>query len=440
MIKLLPFSLILVILFHGATHGQEEQLPLVDSLGIIDTIIVAGNTKTEAYVILNEMTLKPGSVASHQAIEFDRNRIYSLGLFTRVDIDYDTLEGQRFLFVDVSERWYLIPVPIFGFRDGDPKKPYYGIGVLHSNVAGRNQKLFVSAVLGHNPSYSLFFSDPLFDRENSLYWSASTSYSRVRNRSVIEAAKSGRFDELHFDVGGTLGKRLTLYQTLGISLGYHIVTFTDNEPGRTVSGTGRDSYVYSSLSYLYDSRDLREYAANGFFMSLYLSKPGFGEADVNFTRFGADLRKYIPLPLDLTLATRAHGTIVSGGVVPTYSRVYFGYGERIRGYFKNVFEGENMLGGTVELRYPILKARTINVSMIPLPREFSVWRFGISLALFGDTGVTWFRGERLARGDFASGYGGGIHFLLPYGIVVRTEYGFNEFRRGEFIFDVRTSI
>jgi outer membrane protein assembly factor BamA len=132
--------------------------------------------------------------------------------------------------------------------------------------------------------------------------------------------------------------------------------------------------------------------------------------------------------------------VVSGGTVPTYGHSYFGYGERIRGYFKDVFEGEDILGSTVELRYPLFGPNTYRIQSLPLPPEFSVWRFGISLAIFADAGTTWYRGEKLTFNSFHSGYGGGVHFLLPYGYVVRVEYAWNDYRQGEIVFDLRGSL
>jgi outer membrane protein assembly factor BamA len=127
-------------------------------------------------------------------------------------------------------------------------------------------------------------------------------------------------------------------------------------------------------------------------------------------------------------------------MVPVHSHVYFGYGERIRGFYNKVVEGEDIAGATVELRYPVLKARTIRFTAIPLPEEFSVWRFGISLALFADAGSAWYRGDTMTLGSFESGYGAGVHLLLPYGAVVRLEYARNEYGRSEFIIDLRGSI
>lgn len=435
------FLLLLSLCASASSYAQVDSVrEPTRSLGIIDTIIVSGNEHTKGYVILNEMTLKSGSEATPQAIEFDRNRIYSLGLFTRVDIFYDSLEGIHFLNVDVGERWYIIPVLLLGFRDGDAKKVFFGGGLLHNNFGGRNQKLFASVAFGYNPSLSLFFSDPLIDRDNGLFFSGNLSYSRIRNQSKVEAALTGDFDERHYDINATLGKRFSLYASSGITFGYQIVEVDDYQPGRTVSPTGHDRFLYGTLSYAYDSRDLREYASHGQFISWYVTKYGFGESEVSYTRFGADLREFIPLPLDLVFAGRVYGSVISGGLVPTYNRTYFGYSERIRGYYTTVFEGENLFGATAELRYPLLRARTIIADFLPLPDQFTVWRFGISLALFTDAGVTWFRGDKIQLRSFASGYGAGIVFLLPYSYVVRTEYAYNEYFKGQFILNLRGPI
>jgi outer membrane protein assembly factor BamA len=118
--------------------------------------------------------------------------------------------------------------------------------------------------------------------------------------------------------------------------------------------------------------------------------------------------------------------------------VFFGYGERIRGHFKEVFEGESIFGATAELHLPLLEPRYFRVGF--LPKEFSVWRFGIVAAAFADAGTVWFRSMPVALDRFLRGYGIGLHFLLPYSFVLRAEYAINEVRKGEFIFDVGAAL
>ena len=434
------FSLSVLWLFTLPGIAQEQpSVPPDFSYGMIDTVRVTGNEKTKEYVILDEMVLRPGMEATQQEIEFDRNRVYKLGLFNRVNMWCEMVDGKLALNVDVSERWYIIPLPVFGFAEGDVKKPFYGGGVLHKNFQGKNQRLFGLVTFGYNPSLTLSFQNPQISREHNLYFSTSLSYSKVRNKSEIESSVSGDFDEKHYNINAALGKRMNLYENLGISLGYQIVEIDEFREGRTVSSDGRDAFLLSTINYGYDTRDLRDYPSKGYFLYLAATKYGFGEADVNFTRFNLDTRFYVSLVRGLVFAMRTHGTIVSGGEVPTYARAYFGYGERIRGYYNTVFEGENLAGLSAEIRFDLLSPRIIHFTAISLPEEFSIWRFGITLALFGDTGVTWFREEPVSFTDFASGYGGGIVFLLPYDIVVRTEYAWNEIHQGQFILGLEAS-
>jgi len=436
----LLFLLVPAALLAATARSAPADTTRVPVLGIVDTVIVGGNEKTQAYVILDEMTLRPGSPVTAEAMEYDRLRIYSLGLFTHVDIMYDSVKSVHFLYVEVRERWYIVPIPIFGFRDGDPHKIFFGAGLLHYNFRGRNQTLYGSLIFGADPSVAFSFTDPQIDRANNLFAAASASYSRVKNRSVVQSELTGDFYERHIDLNGTIGKRFTLYESGGINAGFHDVDVTSWLPGRTVSPKGTDRYIYVTASYYYDSRNLKEYATSGTMLSLYVTRNGFGESAVGYTRFGADAREYLPFAPGFSLATRLFGSVVSGGIVPTYAHTYFGTGERIRGYYRVVMEGENIAGGTAEIRYSLLDPRTFYFSAVSIPSEFSVWRFGISLVLFTDTGTTWYRGDRLQVASLATGYGAGVHFLLPYSVILRTEYAWNLYGTGQFIIDIRGNI
>jgi len=439
LICLLKYAIFLLGALPLFAQTDSLHFPIAEPFHV-DTIIVSGNEKTKDYVILDEMTIKPGTIATPELIEFDKKRIYSLALFTHVEILADSLEGKHFLFVELGERWYLIPQVMFGFRDGDPKKPYYGGGFLEYNFQGRNQKLSGALIFGYNPSLGFNFRDPLINREYRLFFSSGITYSRIRNKSVIESAITGDFDEDHYNANITIGKRFTLFESFAVNFGFDMVQIDSYRPGRTASPDGKDAYIYATGSYANDTRDLREYPANGSFVNFFLTKYGFGEAMLSYTRFGTDLRTYVPLPFDFTLAGRAYGNLAFGTFVPSFGRAYFGYGDRIRGYYKEVIEGEDLVGTSVELHWPLLPARTIHFTAISLPEAFSVWRLGISLALFADAGATWFRGRPVSFSSFASGYGGGIHFLLPYSFIMRAEYAWNDYGKGQFILDFRTSI
>jgi outer membrane protein assembly factor BamA len=110
-----------------------------DSTMVVREIQVLGNQTTKEIVITREMLLKPGEPVTQEAIEHDRQRIYNLRLFNRVDVEVvPETETEATIFVIVHERLYFFPYPILGFRYRDIKNFYYGVGLTHQNLAGRN--------------------------------------------------------------------------------------------------------------------------------------------------------------------------------------------------------------------------------------------------------------------------------------------------------------
>jgi len=209
-------------------------------------------------------------------------------------------------------------------------------------------------------------------------------------------------------------------------------------PGRTISPDGRDRFPVMSLGYAYDTRDLGEYPSDGTYLTGAVTKFGIPADNLDFVRYSFDFKKYVPLPGTIVIAGRVFGDLAAAGMVPPYDHDYFGYGNRIRGHFKEVYEGEQLTGATIELHLPVIAPRYYKIDA--LPAQFGVWRFGIVAALFGDAGTVWFRPAPFALNRLLKGYGAGLHFLLPYSFILRTEYALNEARRGEFIFDVGNSL
>ncbi len=428
-----------VVLLQGQERDSTAVRQAPDSLRRVNVVTVDGNTQTKDFVILREMTLRPGSRISPELLEYDKNRIYSLGLFNRVEIRVQPKDSAAAdLVVEVHERWFLFPFPIFGLKDRDWGKAFYGIGLLHNNFRGRNEKLFASLVLGFDPSVSLYYRNSFLDESGTFYLEGRLALSRVRNRSVLAKELLGDFDEKHFSASGTVGRRFGISHTIWGSVGYELVDIPENRSDQAISPDGKDAFPVVSLGYMFDTRDLREYPAAGQFLRLSVTKIGWPSKNLDLIRYGADAREFKQLPLGVTLGMRVFTDCVAGSRTPSYNHVYFGYGERIRGHFKEVMEGESQFGAVAELRYPLLTPRYFAVGFVP--REFGLWRFGISAAVFADAGTVWFRGEPVALNEFAKGYGCGLHFLLPYSVVLRTEVAWNEARRGEFIIDVGTSL
>lgn len=409
-----------------------------DSIWTVDSVRIVGNNHTKSFVILREMSLKPGLPITQRLIEYDKSRIYSLRLFNEVRMRVvPSTQGMAHLVVEVSERWYIFPYPIFGLRDRDWSKVFFGAGLVHTNFRGRNEKLGAYVILGFDPSVGLSYRNPFLNSEGNEFIEGRISYSKVRNRSIQAQAGPDNFDELHYSISGRYGRRMGIEHTVWIEAGYEVVEVPGYLPVPTISSEGIDRFPIFRIGYAYDTRDVGEFPNSGLFAGATISRLGWPSADLDIVRYAADVRGYQPVAPSVLLAARVFTDLAAAGRTPSYNRVYFGYGERIRGHFKEVYEGESLLGASTELHYTLLSPQYFRVRA--LPPEFSVWRFGVTAAAFADAGTVWFRGTPVALDNFIKGYGAGIDFLLPYSAVIRAEYALNEVRRGEFILQVGAS-
>jgi outer membrane protein assembly factor BamA len=406
-----------------------------DSLLTVSTVVVQGNETTKEYVILREMRLKPGTVLTPEAVLEDQNRIYNLQLFNKVDVDYSVEGRTASVYVTVVERWYIFPFPVFGFRYRDPEKIYYGAGLAHQNFGGRNEKLYLSFALGYDRWLSLVYQNPKLTDSGDVFFRFQAVTQLLHNLSV----SSTEYEQTVNSFGLSLGTRFGMYEHLVGSLGYQIWRMSDPQAGRTVSSSGRDAFFQAGLQYWYDDRDNLEYTTEGTYLSAFGTKSGLGESDVNLLAYGFDARQFMHVVDDVSFGARSFGTFQSGGFVPQYQHVFFGYNERIRGYFYDVEEGESLFGLTVEVRIPIFKARYLRTSLVSIP-QFQTLRYGLSFNAFADGGKIWYRTDDFSAVPWKFGYGAGLQFLLPYGMNVETDIALNDFGRTQFVLDFGLSL
>jgi outer membrane protein assembly factor BamA len=187
---------------------------------VVAGIAIFGNTVTAPEIILREIPLQTGDTAGPAEIAYCEQRIYSLGLFTRVSVMMPPLDTSV-LVVTVEERWHLYPAPMLGIVDRDIRHWYYGLGVKHENFRGWNEKIFAGFVLGYEPWVSLYYSNPWIFGRSQLFLEASAGYQRLEKKSAISREQGPNFHENHYKSGLTLGKRFDPYRSVWVNGGFH---------------------------------------------------------------------------------------------------------------------------------------------------------------------------------------------------------------------------
>jgi outer membrane protein assembly factor BamA len=439
-------SFLIALTFLSICEAQEITVPrftFPDSTYRVGQVIYIGNNLTKYYIIEQEMSLKPGALITHEAVQFDINRIYSLRLFTKVDIQVVPDTGDlATLTVNIVERWFFYPFPILGIKDRDFSKIYYGMGLAHNNVAGDNVQLYGAFGLGYDPFVSINYINPQIDVENRIFFSFRAYYTEQRNRSLISRAGDANFDEIRTGGETTVGKRFSLFTLVTLKLEFLNLHVSDNHAGRTLSANGRDEFYSLHASYFYDTRDLKEYASYGTSLSFGVSKYGLFEKDVDYQRIAIDVRRYVPTWSNIVIAGRLFTSLAGGARIPNYGHTFFGYSERIRGHFNTILEGEQIAGASFETHIPVITPRYVHFEFIPF-EQFKDVRYALNFALFADAGNTWYRTDPVALNKSYSGYGVGLHLLLAYSAVGRIEFGVpygRPFSQGEIILDLGAAL
>jgi outer membrane protein assembly factor BamA len=194
------FFLLLLLLFvygHGYSQGAVAKI-------VISRIVVEGNTRTRAYVILRELSVHEGSVVPQDSIDIikeqNRLRVYNLQLFNEVTITTTPVEtlqadssGNRLivLHIAVRERWNIIPTVTVQFadrnfntwwveQDHDLRRIMAGLTVTDKNFRGNLEQLAVTVQAGYTQKLGLSYMRPYINKRqtNGLGFSFSVSQSQ----------------------------------------------------------------------------------------------------------------------------------------------------------------------------------------------------------------------------------------------------------------------
>ncbi len=161
------------------------------------------------------------------------------------------------------------------------------------------------------------------------------------------------------------------------------------------------------ISGLLDSRDDLFNPHQGRYVSgSYQIAGGILGGDNQFNKAQLEIRQYIPVMKNKTIALRVWGGMLDGSA-PTTDYFYAGGADTIRGYQENSFYGSRMLVMNAEFRFPISKIKILNG------------------AIFADAGNAWFPGM---PNQLWTDAGVGLRLVFPtLGLgVIRIDYAFGQ--------------
>jgi outer membrane protein assembly factor BamA len=405
----------------------------------VDSIEIRGNTSTEPGIILRELTFRKGDSVSTAQLQYNRERIYSLGIFTQVSLTQKP-ESPATILIEVHESWYIWPIPFIEMSDHDWNHLTYGIDLSIANFQGKNQKIHVKYGFGYNPYLNMSYENPGLDSLGKYYFGFSAGFGKIKNKS--DSAKALYGDDFlmrYYDIALIFGKRFNKTERLFWTVGYQQYTYPEAPGNDVFNALSPGAYPYTAIEYRFDSRDLSQNASLGIYFLGNVTYKGFGSRGLNYQSVRLDLSRYIPLGYTLVLKLHGMTKQVSGTGIPFYDLVYLGFDQRIRGQYSYHQEGKGFYFASADVKLPLINEANINFHLPIIPDKLQHFRTGLFSYIFVDAGSIHEEPYSLKGPSSGFGYGGGLALLiLPYNIF-RIEMAFDKHLKREVLVDFGTA-
>lgn len=429
----------------------------------IRNIQIVGNRITKEQIILRELSFQQNDTLDNEAfiealIQSKKN-LLNTSLFNFVKIDYALLDPHEvFLVIQVEERWYTFPLPIFEiddnnfntwWKDKDFSRINYGGLLVRNNFRGRNEKLSLIAQFGFTERFRLKYNIPYINKSQKSGLGFKFSYNR-RDEIVYSTFnnerlqfKDGNKDAIrNYAAGVDFTYRGAIFNkhTFGVEYDFNsivdtIVKLNPNYLGKKQSETQFLSLYYN---FTHDNRDSRNYPLVGNYLSLSARKYGLGlfKNPIDLTNFQFQLKKYWDLQKRFFFSSSIRGVIAVNNNQPYLLQNGLGYSSsfHIRSYEYYVIDGQNIGLGKAQIRYQLVKPSTMQLDFVPVSR-FNKFHYAFYLGLFSDIGYVedniGFAKNMLAN-ELQYGMGISLDFVTYYDTVIRSEFSINKFGESGF--------
>lgn len=458
MVRLRGFVISLFFFLPAYLFGQNQKSEPIpqDTIVTIGKIYITGHKKTRLEIIKRELDITEGLKISKskllEVIQQNKEKLLNTRLFVAVDIlPLMMTETNADILIQLKERWYIFPVPIFKLADRnftewwvnqnrDLSRVNYGLQLYHFNLTGRNDRAAVIAQFGFTNRYQIQYQIPYFNKKQTLGLFVSTGFNNNKavsyntNDHRLQFVESEELIRKTYFASSALTYRPSYYSRHSFNLGY-----TDTSIADTVRNLNPDYFLenrltqkYLRLSYIYtwDKRDFIAYPLKGKNYRVELSQYGLGVFDdINILVAKVGYGQYAELGKDLFLANFFSVKYNFSNEIPYINRSGIGYNpDFVRGYERDVVEGKYYATNRSEFKWRFLSGAKELYGKSKI-QQFQTLPFAFYLKTFIDFGyvgtpLPFIEGSRLNE-KLLMGAGIGLDVQTYYDFVVRFEYSMN---------------
>ncbi|MGZ5282479.1 MAG: POTRA domain-containing protein [Bacteroidia bacterium] len=423
-------------------------------------IYIEGNKVTKPEVILREITLHEGDslykYLLKNALAQSQIQLLNTSLFNSASVkDSFVDENTIDIYVNVTERWYLVPSFEFALADRNfnewwqDKQLYrttFGFGLTHYNFRGRNQRLGAEVVLGWRESLLLRYKIPYLNKKKTLGLSTVAFYQRGHEVGFITLNNQLQFlrvNDRHifrktgFESALNYRRQHKFNHVFRFALeNYTIDDSLAKNRNIDFLGDGKNNIILPRFSYqfIFDDRNNIFYPISGHYFSAFLEQKGLGDKSSGINIITADFifRKFFSFTNRLSLASNIKAQISRPDTLPYIFRSSLGYRYQIRGYEHFVMDGNAYFLIANELRYKAWQ-HTFKLKYLPF-EQFNTIPLAVYAKIFYDKGYVSYpliTGGNNLLNQWLDGFGAGLDITSYYDKILRLEYSFNNLQQSE---------
>jgi outer membrane protein assembly factor BamA len=422
-----------------------------DSLFRVRNIVIRGNKRTRAEIILREIPLKPGEAFLLQVLvkkfEDGRRQLMNTSLFHTVVVAAKSFDGYDVdVLVEVRERWYIFPVPYFKPVDRNLNqwlveqkasltRVNYGAKLLYNNVTGRNDKLRFWAMGGYTKQLSFSYDRMYIDKK--MKWGMSLgfamgknkemNYNTINNKQVFLKDENFVRSFLSVSTEATYRRAIKTRHRIGMSFSREEISDTILKLNPGYFTASRQSISFPELYYImtYYDLDYIPYPTKGYAAEVHLSQKGFNST-MSLSQLSARGMGSWPVSKRTFFTLGLFGTIKLPFKQPYYNQRMLGYGSMfLQGYEYYVVDG--VAAGYIKTTFTN-KLFNFNVKIPGKKKGLQRIPFTFYGKVFGNAGYVHNPqpGDNFLADKMLYSGGFGIDIFTIYDVTFKFEWSFNQ--------------
>jgi len=422
----------------------------------VNSIVLSGNNRTQNDIIIRELSFEENKSYTsdnlNKRIKESKENLINLELFNFVTINKIENNDSAEIKIDVIERWYIWPYPIFEISErnfntwwkefssnnySDFSRVNYGVEFNWKNFRGRNELLKLKIRKGFKEHYLLGYEVPYFNKNKTIGFNTNLQFFR-RKKTHISTEKnklnyfeSDTFNSIDYDLNTEIIYRKNLHQKHKLKFTYLQSTISDSiaiiNPNYLGNRMSNSSVYVLKYIFEYENRDYITYPLNGSSLNLSAKKYFSEKNNAKHFEFAGKIDKYIEAYKRLYIGSSFKAKYSTEGYQPYFIQKALGYNDYVRGYEYYVVDGQSYWLSKTALKYALIEKTTFDIPYIKM-KQFRKSHYSLYLGLFSDLGYVidnQNQEQNSLNNSLLWGKGIALDYVTYYDKLLRIEYSIN---------------